>query len=279
MSVNCQKIDLFAAHKNRGTVEIATNSWQNMEAKFATLLMNICRRLKDKPINVEDFKIFLKGLFPSECIPKSSTVDEIFEAITCHKLWDYWNYCQLEKTVKKFAADDPRIMSWIETYKQNLKSFKATTLIAHIAAASADSDYKPFSEEKQPARYDQQYYQPLSFKLKRKLTHQTLMYIDNLWSDFAELYDLLPYVALFDHIHKDCVSIVWLVPSHLAPQIHSAVPLRGDFYHKHKIARMELGEKCIYQEREEHHKVYMPVLSSATAQQYHYCSNKMLGPI
>ena len=251
-----------------------------METKFSTLLTNICRTLTEKAINVEDFKMFLKGLFPSECIPKSSTIHEIFEAITCHKLWDYWNYCQLENVVKRFAVDDPEIMSWIETYKQDLKSYKVTTLLtAHIAAASANSDYKSFSEEKQPARYDQQYYQTLSVKLKRKLTGQTLIYIDNLWNDFAELCGLPPYVALFDHIQKGCVSIVWLIPSHLAPQIRSAASLSGNFYYRHKITRVELAEKCIYQEGEEHHKVCMPVLNRATLQQYYYYSNKMAGPI
>ena len=243
--------------EDHGTVETTTNSWQNMEAKFSTLLTNICRTLTEKPINVEDFKMFLKGLFPPECIPKSSTIHEIFEAITCHKLWDYWNYCQLEKVVTRFAADDPEIMSWIEAYKQDLKSYKVTTMLtAHIA----DSDYKS-SEEKQPAKYDQQYYQTLSVKLKGKLTGQTLIYIDNLWSDFAELCGLPPYVALFDHIQKGCVSIVWLIPSHLAPQIRSAASLSGDFYRKHKITRVELAEKCIYQEGEKHHKVYIPVLN------------------
>ena len=52
---------------------------------------------------------------------------------------------------------------------------------------------------------------------------------------------------------EGCVSIVLLIPSHLAL---SATPLSADFYRKHEITRVELGEECIYQEEEEHHKVY-----------------------
>ena len=229
-------------------MEITQNNQRKMEAKFATLLMNTCRTLKNKPINVEDFQMFLTGYFPSECIPKSSSIHETFEVITRHKLWDFWNYRPLYEIVQGFLADEPDVKSWIESYKRDLISFKVTTkLIDHIA----ETDYIPPSEEEQPARYDQRYYKKLSFKLEMKFTHHTLVYIDDLWNEYAELYGLPPYVALLDCIRKGCVSIVWLIPSHLAPQIRSTTPLSGDFYRKHEITRVELGEECIYQEEEE----------------------------
>ena len=237
-------------------MEITRNNRRKMEAKFAMLLMNTCRILKEKPIiNVEDFQMFLTGYFSSECIPKSSTIHEVFEVITRRKLWDYWNYHALEEIVQGFAADEPELTSQVESYKQDLKSYKVTTkLIDHIAAASAD--YIPPSEEEQPVRYDQRYYKRLSFKLKIQFTHDTLNYIDDLWNEYAELYGLPPYVALLDRIREGCAKIVWLIPSHLAPQIRSTAPLSADFYRKHEITRVELGKECIYQEEEEHHKVY-----------------------
>ena len=234
-------------------MEMTWNNQRKMETKFAMLLMNTCRTLKEKLIDVEDFQMFLTGYFPSECIPKSSNIHEIFEAITRQKLWDYLNYRPLEEIVKRFAADDPEVTSWVETYKQDLKSYKVTTkLIDHIAAASAESI--PPSEEEQPARYDQHHYERLSFKLKMKFTDHTLDYIDDLWNEYAELYGLPPYMALLDCISEGCV---WLIPSHLASQIRSTTPLSADFYRKHEITRVELGEECIYQEKEEHQKVYM----------------------
>ena len=79
-----------------------------MEAKFAMLLMNTSRTLKEKLINVEDFQMFLTGYFPSERIPKSSTIHEIFEVITRHKLWDYWNYYALDEIVQSSGASASR---------------------------------------------------------------------------------------------------------------------------------------------------------------------------
>ena len=257
---------IFAARFMQGdgrTVEITRNNRQKMEAKFAMLFMNTCRKLKEKPISADDFLMFLTARFSKEYISKSSSIHEMFKVITHHKLCDYWNYHLLDEIVQGFAPDDPEITSWIESYKQDLKSYKITTkLIDHIAAASADSEYIPgasLSEDEQPVRYNQQYYQTLSVKLKMKFTHHTLNYIDDLWNEYAELYDLPPYVVLLDCIRKGCVSIVWLIPSHLAPQIRSTTPLSADFYRKHEITRVELGEECIYQEEEEHHKVYINV--------------------
>ena len=230
-----------------------------MKAEFAILLMNVCRKLREKSINFEDLQTFLTGCFsPGECIPEAFNMNKIFEAITRHKLWDFWNYYALERIVQAVVADDPDISSWIETYKQQLKAYKITTkLIDQIAATNADSDYVSPSEERQPARYDQQYYQKLSLKLKMSFTDHTLDYIDDLWNEYAELYGLPSRVALLDSIHDGCVSIVWLIPSHLAPQIRSTTPHSADFYRKHEITRVELGEEYIYQEKEEHQKVYM----------------------
>ena len=239
----------------------AQRSRRTIEGKFAILLMITCRKLRGRPINFVDLHTFLVSYFPRECIPKSSDINEIFDAISHHKLWDYWNYYPLEEIVKAVdAANDSDISSLIKTYKRDLESYKVTTkLIDLIAAADSDSNSivntSPSEEEQvaQPARHNQRYYESLSHKLKTKFTHHTLKYIDNLWNECADLYNLPPHVALLDHIRKGCVSIVWLVPSHLAPQILSAAPHSGDFYHKHEITRVELGGKCIYQEEEVFH--------------------------
>ena len=254
-------INLIAAHfvqEDSGTVGAARKNKQKIDGKFAKLLMNVCRKLREKPIDIDDLEIFLKGLFPEGCIPKCSNISDIFKAISDNKLWDYWNYGPLEELVKGVAADDQEVASWIATYRRDLKSYKDATKLIHCIA-SADSvsivDESPSGEEQveRPARYNQQYYKALSIKLKIKLTDHSLNYIDDLWNECADLYGLPPYVALLDCIHKGSVSIVWLIPSHLAPKILSAAPHRSDFYHKHEITRVELDGKCIYQEEEVSH--------------------------
>ena len=248
---------LFAADSSQegiGTMEISRKNKRKMEAKFAKLLMNACKKLKEKQIDFEDFQTFLRSFFPpGECIPRSSNMNEIFEAITRHKLWNYWNYHSLKEIVTVFAADDPDILLWIETYRQDLESYMVTTKLIHHIATVGDSPL----EEKQLATADQRYYKKLSCKLKMKFTDQSLKYIDDLWKEVANLYGLPPYVALLHHIQKGCISIVWLIPSHLAPKILSVrvAPPSVDFYRKHAITRVILGDECIYHEEEERHKV------------------------
>ena len=128
----------------------------------------------------------------------------------------------------------------MEDYRQHLESYKvAERLIDHIDAFSLTP------EEDQAARYDQQYYKTFSMRFNEP----SLKYIDDLWNEFATLYSLPPHVALLDHVHNGCVSIVWLLPSHLASQILDATPLSaGDFYQKHNITRVEFDGTCVYQE-------------------------------
>ena len=220
---------------------------------FAKLLSDVRRKLKAIQTNPEALKYFIYSYFPRDYISKSSTVDEVFDILTQYKLWNYWNYETLADVVREFAADDPEIKSLMETYKQDLESYRATTnLLDHISDVNAT----PADEEEleQAEIYDKQYFKTLSVKLKMRFTNHTLKYIDDLWKEFANLYSLPPRVALLDHIHKGCVSVVWLIPSHLAPQILWAPPISGDFCHKHDIKRVEFDGICIYQEEMLHHE-------------------------
>ena len=211
---------------------------------FSKLLSKIRRKFKKKPIT-EDLKFLLNSYFLQEYVTESSDVEEIFDTVNHYKLWDYWNYEAIANIVEEFAADDPELTSLMENYKQHLQSYKvAEKLIDHIDAFSL----APEEEEVQAARYDQQYYKTLSMKLQMRFTDHSLKYIDDLWNGFATLYRLPPHVALLDHVHKGCVSIVWLVPSRLASQILDATPLSaGDFYQKHNITRVEFDGTCIHQ--------------------------------
>ena len=238
-------------------VQIAQRNKQAIDVKFATLLMKTCRKLGGRQINMEDLHVFLTPL--GKCIPKSSSIHEIFEAITHHKLWDYWNYYPLEGIVQGFAADDQEIRSWIEAYRQDLESYKVMTkLIDHIATAAFVSTVsESHSDEERPARYDKQYYQELSCKLETNFTDHSLKYIDELWDKFANLYELPPRAVLLDSIREGCVSIVWLVPSRLAPQILKAPPPNDEFYHKHEIIKVEFNGTCLYQEEKKVDQVHM----------------------
>jgi len=248
-----------------GAVAIARENQQKINSEFGHLLVHSCKKLREKQINMNDLCLFLECLFPpGDCIPESSSVDEIFKVLNRNKLWDHWNYSPLQEIVKKFVGDDKDMNARFKTYRENLASYKATTkLVDYIEAVASDSsgDDLPSEEnqleEQKPAKYDQRYYHKLSFKLKVEFTSHTLEYLDDLWKEFAGLYNLPPLVTLLDCICKNSVLIVWLIPAHLAFQIFRAAPHSVDFYHKHQIMKVEIDGVCIYSEAKEYAEVYV----------------------
>ena len=234
----------LSIQENGGTLGIRKMNEQMIKGKFASLVVHVRMKMREKLVNSDDLG-FHANTFLGVDIPKSANVNEIFEVVNNNRLWDYWNYYPLKKFILEFAPDDLEAKAMMETYRQDLESYKATEkIIDHI-----DFFNETQEEEEQLAKYDKRYYQQLSLKIKKKFTEHSLKYIDDLWNEFANLYSLPPHAALLDHIQKGCIFIVWLIPSHLAPQIFYATPcLSGDFYRKHEITRVELDGKCIYDE-------------------------------
>jgi len=241
---------------------VARESRQKINSRFGALLKHSCKKLREKNIDMKDVCRFLEGLFPpGDCIPDSSSIDDIFKAISHNKLWDYWNYSPLQKIVQEFVGDDQELKAQIETYKKDLASYKASTkLVDYIEAVNSshrgvDLLLEEEEQGQQPAKYDSRYYRKLTAKLETKFTSHTLEYLDDLWKEFSDLYNLPPLVTLLDCVLKNSITIVWLIPSCLAPQIHKAAPCSVDFYLKHRITKVEFDGVCIYQERRKYAQV------------------------
>jgi len=87
------------------------------------------------------------------------------------------------------VGDDQELKSWIEAYKKDLTSYKATTkVVDYIAVVDSDPSGEDSSseeqvEEQEPAKYDRRYYRKLSIKLETKFTSHTLEYLDDLWKN------------------------------------------------------------------------------------------------
>ena len=234
-----------STQEDSGTIEIAQKNKQTIDAKFATLLTDICSKLEGREIDMRQLQLYLRASYPGERIPNFSDIYEMFGQ--CNKLWDYWNYLPLKKLVEKFAADDTEAASLFKAYKQDLKSYKVSTKLIDCISV-AESDYKPEEKHEKSGR---EYYQEISVKLgDTTVADCSLEYIDDLWNEIVATYDLPPDVAILDSIRRGWVSIVWRIPSHVAPKILDAPLPSDEFYHKHGITRVEYGGESIYQEGE-----------------------------
>ena len=234
--------------------EVTHQNKQNISAKYATLLANVYSRLQQKGIDVREFLLFVVARFPpGDCIPHSSDLAEVFEAITRNRLWDFLNYQPLEDIVKHFGGDDQKLNEWVKEYKAHLAGFKACmTIVNYLSEVESDSSFDE-SDSEQPtlpkaARYDRRYYRKLSLKLKVKVTDQSLSYIDDIWTSVSEYLLLPPLSVLLDHICKGSLTLVWLIPTGLVPQSLKRIRQGSDFFQQNSIESVTLDDQCVYNE-------------------------------
>ena len=236
-----------ATHELSKATIFAHENRQAITAKFAAFQTKVCNKLFKNGVNMKDFRLFVTNQFPpGDCIPRSPTsLTEVFEAITHHRLWDYFHYSPLVRIVQTFGANDPEMEGWVQTYKQDLKAYQlVTTLEDYIEADLSVTDTPPAKR----ARYDPRYYTPVEWKTK--FVDHSLQYLTDVWELFSSHYLVpdTPPTALLDRVRRGCFTVTWLVPSGLIPQLIKRVQLDTEFFQQYRILKVTVSNECIYKE-------------------------------
>ena len=217
-----------------------------IKESFAKLLKDVAEKLKSKQLDLEVFRFFVVALFPpGECIPQSSKVIEIFEAVTRHRLWNYWHYTPVEKIVAEYAPNDDEMKGLLDKYRKELSGYKATTKIAD-AIELYEIDELADPSRRLTVAYDQAYLQRLSLKLKTRVTEKSLEYVDDLWISLAEYFLLPSLSALLEKIRRGCIEVSWLIPPHFAFQIIANLQENSSFLQSKGIIKVLLDGNCVY---------------------------------
>ena len=219
---------------------------QAIKAKFADFQRKVCRKLSEIGVDTEEFRLFVATQFPpGDCIPQSPTsLTEDFGAITHHGLWDYFHYSPLVHIAKQFGAGDPEMEGWVQTYKQDVKAYTIVACVKdYIETDLNHADSLPTER----AKYDPCYHTPVEWKTE--FIDPTLNHLNMVWELFSSRYLVpkSPPTALLDRVHIGCVTVTWLVPSHLIPSLIKRVKNDTDFFYQHHILRVTVGEKCVYE--------------------------------
>ena len=225
----------------------ARENRQVITAKFAAFQTKVCNKLFKNGVNTKVFRLFVTNQFPpGDCIPQSPTnLTEVFEAITHHRLWDYFHYSPLVQIVQTFGANDDEMESWVQTYKQDLKAYSLVATVEDYIEADLDNADTPPLD---CAKYDPRYYTPVEWKTK--FVDHTLQYLAEVWELFSYRYLVpdSPPTALLDRVRRGCFSVTWLVPSGVIPQLIKRVQLDTEFFQQHCIVKVTVGNECIYKE-------------------------------
>ena len=213
-------------------------------------LTNVRDKMLKNGVDIEKFRLFVAALFPpGDCIPQLPTsLTKVFEAITHHGLWDYIHYSPLVRIARNFGAGDPEVEIWIQNY---LKDLKAYTIVASIEDC-IDSDLDACTDQSRAdiAKYDPRYNRPVEWKTD--FDDHSLQHLINVWEMFSAqfLLPVSPPTALLDRLRKGCVSVTWLVPSCLIQQLIKGVKVNVTFFQKHRILKVEVEHKVVYEEEE-----------------------------
>ena len=237
--------------------EVIRQNDRNISAKYATLLINVYSRLQQRlqqnQFNVREFRLYIIARFkPGVFVPDTTDFGELFEAITRNGFWDSMNYEPLEDVVLQFG--DKEMRDWVEEYKAYLAGFKACTkLVNYIRKVESNSSFDE-SDTEQPtipkqAKYDRRYCRKLSLQLKVKITDKSLSYIDDIWSSVSQFFLLPPLSALLDCICEGSITVIWLVPTNVVPQILKRIHQARNFFQQHSIASFVLDGHCLYDEK------------------------------
>ena len=267
---------LFPGSEHETSVEVTRRNLIKIKESFAKLLKDVAEKLKSKELDLEVFRFFVVALFPpGRCIPQSSKVIEIFEAVTMNGLWSYWHYTPVERIVAEYAPNDDEMKGLLDKYRKELSGYKAMTKIADAIELYEIDEFADPSRRLTVA-FDPAYLQRLSVKLKTRVTEKTLEYVDELWVSLAE-YFLLPSLSvLLERIRSGCIEVSWLVPPHFAFQITSNLHENSSFLQSKGITKVLLDGNCVYDEAQD--EEYKQVRSLSCLTLYHYsnlsaCSN------
>ena len=227
-------------------------------AKFADFQTKVCDELVKNGVDIELFRLFVENLFPPGDFipPPPAGLIEIFRAITRHGLWDYLHYSPLMQIAETFGAGDSKIVSWTETYKKDLKAYCMVATVKDYIEADLDIAGPPPTKRAKynldvanpQLKYDPRYNTPVEWKTE--FNDHSLQYLTTVWNVFSCRYLIpnSPPTALLDRVRRGCLSVTWLIPSSLIPTLVKTARSDADFFRKHHILRVTVGDDCVYEE-------------------------------
>ena len=220
---------------------------EDIQSRFAILLQSVRSALEEygvAPKVVHDVLIAMSDC--GDCLPNTN-LEEMFKAATSQRLWDYTHHSPVEKLVRRFIPDH---LSLMRKYKAHLSGFYTTTkLIDYITYTSIDSAVEgEFDLEKLTTAN----YQKLTVDLKlddRKIDTLSLKYVQDLWEEFAEEFNIPDLSAVIDKITRQSILITWLITRDTANKIATAIQCGSSFFQNHpNIIYVAISDTVYYEE-------------------------------
>ena len=224
---------------------------EDIKSRFAVLLQSIQSALEANNVTKEAVRGVLVGMYPNceDCVPKTN-MEEIFAAATRYKIWDYEHHSPVEKLIRRLLGSQSDYLCDVREYKAHLSGFFATVkLIDYIKYTKVDPTVET-SGKIDLAEFTIAHFQKLKVKLnlKRRIDRLSLNYIQDLWEEFVEEFDIPFLTAVVHKVMSGSLEIIWLISPDVAEKIASSASEAVQFYQEHHIVYLAIDDSPVYDE-------------------------------
>ena len=220
------------------------STYEDINDKFTTFWKIVFSKMIQTGVDIEEFRFFVVNSLPLGYVipPHPAPLAEIFTAITCHRLWDYFHYSPLVLVVREYFDGDPEMEALVQEYKRELRSRNLKTKIV---------DYIEPKLGDPTAKCDIRYYCSLEWEITPSFADNTLQYLSYVWGMFSACYlnPDPPSTSSLESVCEDGSSIAWRVPSYLIPKLINKVKDNTSFFHKHGISKVKVADYCVYEQQ------------------------------
>ena len=225
---------------------------QKLRGQFSSLLDKVQSALQSHDISVDRVRHFLIRYFRCDSwAQKFSDLDELFDAVSVAKLWNYDHYGPLEEVTEQLLPNDVSVKKLMSEYKNRLNGYYTATKISDFIKDSKLEDSEQDPQQPLPVNtFTLKDYRKLkiTLKLDRKVSAMTLTYVDELWRSLAEEFDLPSLTAVIHSIVDGSLEITWLVLPNVAEKIRATYSKALRFYQCHNVVEVYIDDEILYDE-------------------------------
>ena len=253
--------------QNPMTVAVAKRNVQMIKGKFSLLVTKSHKKLQVRKVDVDDVQMFLVTMYSSPdskdgsdtvttVVESARSLDEIFRALSKHRLWDYLNYYLLQSIIEEFASDDDELNGMMKQYQQDLTGHILTlqiqayleTVNSELPPVTANDNENPTDEivSALPPQQNCELFKKLTLKVKANVSDRSLSYVDDLWRSLTNQFALPRPAMILHNIAKGCIGITWLIPANLVKYVTKMARETRNTFAEANVLRVTLEEQCIY---------------------------------
>lgn len=220
-----------------------TQQCQDLQKRFAEAAYHCCQKLEKSGVSFEEVrKVVTDTLYPrdiceeaehmNELFATDHDIDDMFETLTKHGLWDCQNYLLLKSIITKLANENEHLHGVLRKYEVDLTCYQksATTFDACDILGKHDSVNHSFRE--------------LTMELGSPANN--LHYVTDLTNSLVDQFCLVPELVLLRKVTKNPFTITWFVPALLSKKVTVKIPSNQMWLEEKSVVCMKIGEKVLY---------------------------------